>query len=71
MQRSLFRRQEDDEMLCMPDGAPAGRLWLNELDDLVETSRYQLPDLCMQCLQAGMLTTLGIHMTWIISCFEL
>lgn len=39
MQRSLFRRQEDDEMLCMPDGAPAGRLWLNELDDLVETSR--------------------------------
>lgn len=39
MQRSLFRRQEDDEMLCMPDGAPAGRLWLTELDDLVETNR--------------------------------
>ena len=46
MQRSLFRRQEDDEMMCMPDGAPAGRLWLNELDDLVETSKYHLPDLC-------------------------
>ena len=37
--RNLFRRQEDDETLCMPDGAPAGRLWLTEIDDLVETTR--------------------------------
>jgi hypothetical protein len=39
MQRNLFRRQEDDETLFMPDGLPAGRLWLNDIDDLVETSR--------------------------------
>ena len=39
MQRNLFRRQEDEEMLFMPDGLPAGRLWLNDIDDLVETSR--------------------------------
>ena len=39
MQRNLCRGQEDDEMLFMPDGLPAGRLWLNDIDDLVETSR--------------------------------
>lgn len=39
MQRNLLRRQEDDEMLFMPDGLLAGRLWLNDIDDLVETSR--------------------------------
>ena len=39
MQRNLFRRQEDDETLCMPNGAPAGRFWLTDIDDLVETSR--------------------------------
>lgn len=27
MQRNLFRRQDDDETLFMPDGSPAGRLW--------------------------------------------
>lgn len=39
MQQHLYRRQEDKETLYMPDGAPAGRLWLPGLDDLVETSR--------------------------------
>lgn len=39
MQRTLFRREEDDETLFMPDGSPAGRLWLTDIDDLVETSR--------------------------------
>lgn len=39
MQRNFFRRQEDDETLCMPNGTPAGRLWLADIDDLVETSR--------------------------------
>ncbi|KAL3151213.1 hypothetical protein ABBQ38_013054 [Trebouxia sp. C0009 RCD-2024] len=39
MQRSLYRRREDDESLFMPDGLPAGRLWLTDIDDLVETSR--------------------------------
>ena len=40
IQRNLFWRHEEDESsLFTPNGLPAGRLWLNELDDLVETNR--------------------------------
>ena len=41
MQRTLYRRpNESGSSLFTPDGSPAGRLWLNEVDDLVETKRY-------------------------------
>lgn len=40
MQRRLYRRRDEDESkLFMPDGSPAGRLWLSDLDDLVGTKR--------------------------------
>jgi hypothetical protein len=40
IQRSLFQRQDESQStLFMDDGRPAGRLWLQELDDLVETKR--------------------------------
>ncbi len=40
IQRSLFQRQDERQStLFMADGRPAGRLWLKELDDLVETKR--------------------------------
>lgn len=41
MQRTLYRRPEESEStLFMSDGSPAGRLWIDELDGLVETNRY-------------------------------
>lgn len=43
MQRTLYRRpNESESMLFMSDGSPAGRLWLPDIDDLVETKRFQL-----------------------------
>lgn len=40
MQRHLYRRADESETLFTPDGTPAGRLWMVDLDSLVGTTRY-------------------------------
>ncbi len=46
-QRNLFQRQQEyQSTLFMADGRPAGSLWLDELDDLVVTKRYQSLNEC-------------------------
>ncbi len=54
IQRNLFQRQEEyQSTLFMADGRPAGRLWLDELDDLVVTKRYQPLQECNQTRQSA------------------